>query len=69
MSKGPSFLFEIERSSRKRVVEIERVHCNQICIQDLVMELFLDILKTERNVTADQLFMWNKECFDDYDCP
>ena len=27
MSKGPSFLFETERSSRYRVVEIERVHC------------------------------------------
>ena len=27
MSKGPRFLFEIERSSRWRVVEIERVHC------------------------------------------
>ena len=26
MSKGPNFLFEIERSSRQRVVEIERVH-------------------------------------------
>ena len=27
MSKGPRFLFEIEKSSRQRVVEIERVHC------------------------------------------
>ena len=30
MSKGPSFLFEIERSSRQRVVQIERVHCISI---------------------------------------
>ena len=28
MSKGPSFLFEIERSSRQRAVAIERVHCH-----------------------------------------
>ena len=27
MSKGPSFLFAIERSSRQRVVKIEIVHC------------------------------------------
>ena len=27
MSKEPRFLFEIERSSRQRVVEIDRVHC------------------------------------------
>jgi len=30
MSKGPSFLFEIEKNREKfkRVVEIERFHCN-----------------------------------------
>ena len=35
MSKGSSFLFEIERSSRQRVVQIERLHCTTTLIRKI----------------------------------
>ena len=38
MSKGPNFLFEIERSSRQRVVEIEKVHC--IVKTDIIKKIY-----------------------------
>ena len=48
MSKGSSFLFEIERNSRQRVVETERVHCisNNItgvtaCFKSIVLKNLL----------------------------
>ena len=54
MSKGPSFLFEIERSSRYRVVEIERVHCMyeiksvRLCSQILTCFIF-QVLFSKKN--------------------
>ena len=48
MSKGPSFFFEIGRSSRQRVNETERVHCisNNItgvtaCFKSIVLKNLL----------------------------